>query len=316
MSEIPLISICIPAYKNIGFLRRLLDSIIIQTFRNFEVVVTDDSPNLEINDLCETYTGQFAISYFRNDRPLGSPDNWNAAVREASGEWIKIMHDDDWFSGEHSLEEFARSIDGNPGSSFIFAAYRDIFLDEDRSREVFVNPYRFKAFLRNQTVLFARNIIGPPSVTIYKKEKGVIFDPKLRWLVDIEFYIRYLNGANPVYINKLLVNVGLGDEQVTRDCFRLRAVEIPENFLLLNKVGVQNLKNIMVYDAWWRLMRNLEIKDSEDISGSGYSGEIPSVILSMINWQKKIPLSLLKNGIFSKSLMFFHYILHINRIPS
>jgi glycosyltransferase involved in cell wall biosynthesis len=44
----PLISICIPAYKRTEFLQRLLDSIDIQTFKNFEVIVTDDSPGNDV----------------------------------------------------------------------------------------------------------------------------------------------------------------------------------------------------------------------------------------------------------------------------
>lgn len=316
MAENPLISICIPAYKNIGFLKRLLDSVAIQTFRNFEVVVTDDSPDHEIKDLCETYNRQFPIRFFSNKPPLGSPENWNEAIRRSEGEWIKIMHDDDWFADEDSLEEFVRAIGRNPDASFIFSAYRDIFLNGNRSRDMYLSPGRYKAFLKNRTVLFARNIVGPPSVILYKKEGNIFFDRTIKWVVDIDFYIQYLRGRKSAYIGKILINVGLGDQQVTRDCFRLRPVEIPENFYLLNKVGVSNLVNWHVYDAWWRLMRNLEIRHKDDITGSGYKGPIPAIVLSMISWQRKVPLSLLRIGPFSKMAMFIHYIFHYNRIAS
>ena len=138
----------------------------------------------------------------------------------------------------------------------------------------------------------------------------------MKWVVDIEFYFRYLKGENPFYINKVLVNVGLGKEQVTQDCFRLRPVEIPENFYLLNKVGVGNLRNIRVYDAFWRLMRNLEIRDKEEIPASGYPGEIPAAVLSMIRWQRVLPLRLWKIGILSKTGMFLNYIFHYHKIPA
>jgi glycosyltransferase involved in cell wall biosynthesis len=311
-----LISICIPAYKNIEFLQRLLDSISMQLFRDFEVIVADDSPDGSVGRLCEEYAGRFTLHYFRNEQPLGTPENWNEAVRKASGQWIKIMHDDDWFPDAGSLGEFARAIAGNPGSSFIFTAYRDVFLDEGRTREMFVAASWYKAFLRNTTVLFSRNIVGPPSVILYKKDRGIYFDRTVKWVVDIEFYIRYLQGETPVYINKILVNVGLGKAQVTRDCFRLRPVESPENFYLLNKVGVRNLRNIRVYDAFWRLMRNLEIRHKEEIPASGYSGEIPAVILSMIRWQRLLPLRLWKIGILSKTGMFLNYIFQYPKIPA
>jgi len=317
-----LISICIPAYKRTEFLERLLGSIARQIFRNFEVIVTDDSPDQEVKTLCEKYEGQFQLRYFRNARALGSPENWNEAIRRSEGAWIKVMHDDDWFADEDSLGYFAAAIARRPEKKerdlpcFIFSAYRDVFLDEDRSRNMFLPPARYKAFLKNNTVLFASNIIGPPSVILYKKEGDIFFDRTVKWVVDIDFYIRYLSGRRPVYIDKILVNVGMGSHQVTRDCFRLRPVEIPENFYLLNKVGVANLKNILVYDAWWRLMRNLEIRSPEEISGSGYTGAVPPVILSMIAWQKIIPLRLLRIGGISKAYMLLHYLTHYNLVSS
>lgn len=311
-----LISICIPAYKNVQFLQRLLDSIAIQLFRDFEVIVTDDSPDQSAGELCAEYAGKFPLRYFRNEQPLGTPENWNEAIRKATGGWIKIMHDDDWFSDEHSLEEFARAIAANPGSSFIFTAYRDIFLDEDRSREMFVAPKQFRSFLRNKTVLFGRNIVGPPSVILYRKEGDPYFDKTVKWVVDIEFYIRYLKEGTPVYIDKILVNVGLGKAQVTQDCFRQRPVEIPENFYLLNKVGVRNLRNIRVYDAFWRLMRNLEIRQKEEIEETGYRGGIPAAVLSMIRWQRLLPFRLWKIGGLSKTGMFLNYLFNYQKIPA
>ncbi|HXB93284.1 MAG TPA: glycosyltransferase [Puia sp.] len=315
MTEAPLISVCIPAYKNIGFLRRLLDSIAIQTFRDFEVVVTDDSPDETVGQLCTEYVSRFRMHYFRNAAPLGTPENWNEAVRKARGEWIKIMHDDDWFAAEDSLAEYAAAISGHPETNFIFSAYRDVFLDEGRQREMFLPRRRFKTFLRNKSVLFARNIIGAPSVVLYKRLPSVEFDPNIKWVVDIDFYIRYLGARQPVYIDRILVNVGLGKMQVTQDC-RRPEIEIPENFYLLGKVGNHNLRNILVYDAWWRLMRNLEVRKMEDISGSGYHGPIAPAIRSMVSWQRLLPQRFWKFGILSKTGMFLNYLANYYRIPA
>lgn len=314
MASSPLISICIPAYKNTDFLKRLLDSIDAQLFRDFEVVVSDDSPDLAVKDLCGTYQSRFPLHYHRNERSLGTPENWNEAARRASGQWIKIMHDDDWFADERSLSYFEEAIRMHPEASFFFAAYRDIFLEEGRSREMFASSYRYKAFIKEHATLFSRNIVGPPSVVLYRSNPTQQYDPRVKWVVDIDFYMQYLKSSTPVYIRKILINVGLGSQQVTKDCFGLRPVEIPENFYLLNKVGVAKLKNWLVYDAWWRLMRNLEIRRPEEIREAGYAGEIPPVILSMLKWQRPWPKSLLQIGVFSKTVMFLHYIFHYNRI--
>ncbi|HEY4935407.1 MAG TPA: glycosyltransferase, partial [Puia sp.] len=63
MGEAPFISICIPAYQRSGYLRRLLDSIEIQTFHRFEVIITDDSPGSELQDLVENHPLHPMIRY-------------------------------------------------------------------------------------------------------------------------------------------------------------------------------------------------------------------------------------------------------------
>jgi glycosyltransferase involved in cell wall biosynthesis len=313
----PLISICIPAFKNTDFLARLLDSITIQRFRDFEVVVTDDSPDEAVGALCRDYETRIPLRYYRNDRQLGTPENWNEGVRKASGQWIKIMHDDDWFSDDGSLEKFAMAVVMHPEAGLIFSAYRDVFLDEGRERLMFVPKRRYRAFLRDPAVLFSRNIIGPPSVVMFRRSLPVQFDRAVKWVVDIDFYIRALAGKmKPYYIGEVLINVGLGRQQVTMDCKRQRVVEIPENFYLLNKVGYAALGNVLVYDAWWRLMRNLEIRQREDITEAGYEGPVPPVILSMVRWQRLLPFRFWRMGFLSKTAMLLHYLVHRNNIAA
>ena len=302
------LSICIPAYKRTEFLERLLNSISKQDFKNFEVIVTDDSSDGTVERLCFEFKRSFEIRYFKNPVTLGTPENWNESIRHAKGEWIKIMHDDDWFSDKNSLSKFVNAISKNPKINFLFSAFEDQYLDEKVSKKVRANPFRLWQLFHNPVTLLSSNVIGPPSVTIYKRDMGLEYDKKLKWLVDIDFYIRFLDGSKGIYLNKILIQVGLGKEQVTQDCFRQRIIEIPENFYLLNKIGIRQLRNILIYDAWWRLIRNLEIKDLAEIRESGYGGTIHEIIVRIVNRQRKIPKSLLKIGLYSKSLMFLQYL--------
>lgn len=313
MSNQPLISICIPAYKRIDYIRRLLDSIDRQSFRDFEVIITDDSPDTALQTLCETCSSNYPLTYYRNRSPLGTPENWNEAIRRSNGQWIKMMHDDDWFSDEHSLEYFARAVADNPEAGFIFSAYRNVQIEGGGAEDIFVRSARYRSLLKKRVILFSGNIIGPPSVVLHRRSP-LLYDNKIKWLVDVDFYIRFLETNRPVYINRILINVGMGDQQVTRESFRRRTIEIPENFYLLNKLGPVILKDLRIYDAWWRLIRNLEIRQVSAIVESGYDGDIPEVVLSMLRWQSKVPRSLLKNGFFSKPLMLLCYIFSFNKI--
>lgn len=309
----PLISVCIPAYKRISFLERLLDSIDIQSFRDFEVVVTDDSPDGQVQALCEKYTGRFPLFYYRHATPLGTPENWNDGIRYAGGKWIKLMHDDDWFVDGSSLQGFADAIASNKGD-FYFSAYNNVHLDTGRTEFVALNKGRMKAFLKEPATLFSRNIIGPPSVILHRNDRHFFYDNTTKWVVDIDFYIRRLAVEKISHIDRPLINVGVSDQQVTVDCKGNRKVQLPENFYLLYKIGTRCLRNVLVYDAWWRLVRNLELQYESEIREAGYEGPVHPVILSMIHWQQKIPRSVLTTGVCSKAIMFLHFLLHRSKI--
>ena len=306
----PLISICIPTYKRLQFLRRLLDSIAVQSFKDFEVVITDDSPDNIVQNLCEEYKHLFAIFYSKNAVPLGTPKNWNEAIRRSKGEWIKLMHDDDWFAERGALTEFAHALQRNASISFFYSAYINVF-ENGEEKTVYASSLRRKNLLQNPATLFSKNIIGPPSVTLVRNDGTHWYDERMKWVVDIDYYIRYLRDARPFYIDVPLIKVGIHQNQVTQESFRVATVEIPENFELLNKVGVQNLKNILIYDAWWRLLRNLRITSLSQIRESGYDGHVNGAIQSMVSWQSRLPWRILKMGWFSKMVMFLHY--SINR---
>ncbi|MBS1730966.1 MAG: glycosyltransferase family 2 protein [Bacteroidetes bacterium] len=305
MSKVPEISICIPAYKRVHFLQRLLDSIEKQIFKEFEVVITDDSPDDQVQNLVDRYSGKFVLRYFKNEKPLGTPANWNACIDKASGEWIKIMHDDDWFSHENSLQTFAAHIQGK--EKFIFCNY--VSIDEEKNLELkstISSSWKTRIRLEPYT-LYAKNLIGPPSVTMIHKSLMQHFDPSLKWLVDIDFYISVLSKETQYFhIPESLINIGLSGSQVTNTCFLNPAVELPEGLRLLEKNGVEKLKNIWVYDAWWRLFRNMHIQDEETLN-KFVPQKWPSTLIAMLKDQQRYSSGLLKNGFFSKLMMFFSY---------
>lgn len=302
----PFLSICIPAYKKTHYLERLLISIAAQTFTDFEVIVTDDSPDDSVKHLCEQYSSSFALRYFKNEAVMGSPENWNEAIRKAEGQWIKMMHDDDWFASRIALEIFCDAIRSHPSKAFFFCSYYNV-PENGQTRPVVLKLHK-QFFLSNPIHLLSENVIGPPSVSIYKNVRGGTFDKGLKWLVDIDFYIRYLQKQKSFYINQCLINIGISSEQVTRSAFGVARVEIPEHFHVLNKLGRHCLKNIVIYDTFWRLMRNLNIKKEEAIKEAGYSGVIPDEIKMQLKFQSKVSNKLLHQGLFSKMLMAACYI--------
>src|SRR6185503_4160236 len=109
MSE-PLISICIPSYKKPRYVVRCLESIIKQDYKFVEVIISDDSPGEDIKQAIEPFTKSLDIKYFHNDQSLGSPKNWNAALDKAAGEFLLLLHQDDWFHADNALSLFKTAL--------------------------------------------------------------------------------------------------------------------------------------------------------------------------------------------------------------
>ncbi|RXK62230.1 glycosyltransferase family 2 protein [Lacibacter luteus] len=310
MSSSPLISICIPAYKNVVYLERLFQSIQSQTFQDYEVVVTDDSPDDAVGKLIDQYRPSLPISYYRNATPLGSPANWNAAIAHATGRWIKIMHDDDWFADEHSLAVFANAT-MQTKAVFIFSGFVNVQLETGEQQSFVLSSSQEQMLRRNPLYLFRTNYVGHPSTTLIKNELKQWFDESIKWVVDFEFYIRVLREHSFYAVKQPLIHIGIGSEQITKASFRKREVELPENFYLLHKLGAQALSYFFVYDYYWRLMRNLKIKTTVELEEYVQLHHVPAVIKSMISWQQKLGVDALKKyGAYSKICMSIHYALH------
>lgn len=307
MNREPVISICIPAYRRVEYLKRLLDSIEQQDFKLFEVVVTDDSPDDSVNSLCQSYSSRLPLFYYRNPQALGTPENWNEGIRKARGAWIKLMHDDDFFLYPGALGVFAREAE-KAKTGFIFSAYRNVTAAGEISPPVQLVPFRKQALVKQPLTLLSRNVIGPPSVTLVRNQKTWWYDKRMKWLVDMDFYIQVLQQASFCYINTPLIGIGVHENQVTRVSSLNPEVEIPEHLLIVEKYGLDGFRNLLFYDAYWRLFRNLGFRSEEDIRNYSGGKLIPVVLQRMIRFQGKIPLGVLKIGIFSKLLMLVSYL--------
>jgi glycosyltransferase involved in cell wall biosynthesis len=307
MGDTPFISICIPAYRRKENLKRLLDSIETQNFHHFEVVITDDSPDDELRNLIEFHPLGNKIRYFKNENTLGSPENWNRGLKMARAEWIKIMHDDDWFTGPESLHIFTEAIKKGT-SAFYFSAYTNVY-PEGHLKTVRLGSNRLSVLSQFPEILFVSNRIGPPSAVLFKKEASIFFDNRMKWLVDIDFYIRYLKSFGPPqYIPEKLIFIGIDKSQITNTSFGNPGIEIPERFMLGEKLDETTIKHLSIFDAWWRFIRNLKIRDVSQIRQFGYQHAIPAFIPPMIEMQNKISAGLLRIGFISKMCMFFCYL--------
>lgn len=304
MAKSPLISICIPAYQRAEYLRRLLESICTQNFSDFEVLITDDSYDDSVKALVDQFSDVLPLRYIKNPYSLGTPANWNAAIKYARGEWIKLMHDDDWFASTDALSLFAQA--SKSDVRFIFSDYENRYEDRrDDIEKVALSRAWKRRILDEPMTLLAYNVIGPPSVTMIHASVKEEYDDRLKWRVDMEYYIRILKQERSYYfIYKPLINVGISHSQVTQSCLYKPFIELPEAKVLLEKHGIRVLRNVWVYDAWWRLLRNMRILFPDQL---GEFGEWPEAILALQKDLARPPFNLTRFGLVSKALMYLSY---------
>ena len=306
MDQQPLLSICIPTYNRLPFLQRLLESIAVQQFTDFEVIVTDDSTTDAVEQFINKQTFRFPLQYIRNQQQLGTPCNWMEGMKYASGYWIKIMHDDDWFSSADSLKVFAEHI--NEKVDCIFSGY-SIYTEKTKLlKNQTISTSRFETIQTTPYLLFAKNELGPPSVLLFRSSMNELYDPSFKWLVDLEAYIRMMLRYKALYIQQPLITMSRNDTQVTNDVFRNAAVEIKEALMYYQKLGAATHAQLYTYDAWWRLLRNLSIRSKEQLVSYADGMTVPEFLLQMLKFQQKIPLALLKIGVASKLLMSYSFL--------
>jgi glycosyltransferase involved in cell wall biosynthesis len=303
-----LISICIPTYNSGEKLDRLLGSIRIQTFKDYEIVISDDSNNNGVKDIINTKYSGLKIRYFKNEKALGTPANWNNAVAKSVGDWVKLMHHDDWFNFENSLQLFVDAIVLNKNAKLIFCSYSNLNLDNGNKYDVIASKFDIILLKKNYLNLF-KNFIGNPSCTmVHSSLKPYEYDVRIKWFIDFDFYLWFFQkDKNFIYITKPLITFAIHKQQVTAAVKNNPAVEIPESFLLYQKYGINILKNIFTYDFFWRMYRNLELKNLEELENYlGRKNNYPA-ISNLINTQGSIKKSYLKKGFISKLLMLYAY---------
>lgn len=92
----PLVTVVIPAYNQARFLGETLDSVLCQTYRNFEIVVVNDASTDNTEEVVRGYQDP-RIRYMAHDSNKGLPATRNTGIRAARGEFVMLLDADDLF---------------------------------------------------------------------------------------------------------------------------------------------------------------------------------------------------------------------------
>ena len=92
--SIPVVSVCIPTYRAADHLAATIDSVLTQTFADFELVVVDDNSPDRTAEIVGGYRDS-RLRYLQNPANLGPEGNWNRCLGEARGRYFKLLPQDD-----------------------------------------------------------------------------------------------------------------------------------------------------------------------------------------------------------------------------
>lgn len=229
----PLVSVCIPTYKQVVFLRKCLQSVIEQDFTDYELIISDDTPDDTVKQVVYDLLKDKAFRYVKNSPSLGSPANWNKAVAEAKGNYIKVLHHDDFFIHPYSLRYMVEQIQAQ-NADFLCCETKVWYPATDFSRIHTITPKQNNRLRKDIDFLFFKNCIGAPSATIYRNDPFIRYDERLVWLVDVNFYITYIKAHKQfTFLKQPLICTVQGTEtQVTGTVIRDRDIQVKEYVLV------------------------------------------------------------------------------------
>ena len=207
-----MISITIPTYEMNGsgkvFLEKSLEFISKQTFKLFEVVVSDHSISDEIEKICDKFNF-LDIKYIKNQESRGSSSsNLNNAILNAKYNIIKFLMQDEFLYDENILYKISKIFEDD---SVNWVASSCINGTDINNHLYIINPHY------NNDIIKGNNTIGSPScVTIRKTEDVILFDSDYIWLMDCDYYKRmYDRFGEPFYLNDSYVFITHHNDQLT-----------------------------------------------------------------------------------------------------
>lgn len=300
-----LVSICIPAYENLPFLKRLLDSILIQDYPEIEIIISDDSAGEDIKNAIALYADKLAVKYFKNTPALKTPANWNQALDKASGDLLMLIHQDDWLNSTDAISTYVKVFEQNPQIDFAFC--RSMAFNKDNAAAMLAHNRKIleKLSVHPESLLLG-NVIGPPSNVMLRKKVSLRYVVPFIWLVDVEYYIRLIQkGYKYYFIDEPLISVGVHDQQTTAFVHQNKEIILKEHLLLAIEQGSALFSDLRIYDLYWRILRNYGIRSIDQLKVLGIAvDKMPIQLKQLLNFQRKFPVSVLKNGVASKVLMF------------
>lgn len=191
----PLISVIIPTHNRADLLPRAVMSVLKQTFTDFEAIIVDDASDDDTEAVVKQI-GDNRVRYIRHTHNLGGPAARNTGIREARGEYIAFLDDDD----EYFPNKLAITLQAlNGASDKTGLAYSKV-------RYIGYFDKVLLPYIGKSGNIFLDMLGGPmfhTSSTLIKKKFIVFYDETLPRYQDVDFHLRILEKAEAVFADQI-----------------------------------------------------------------------------------------------------------------
>jgi glycosyltransferase involved in cell wall biosynthesis len=212
----PCVSICLPVYNGANYLSQALESVLAQTFDDFELLVANDCSTDETLSIIENYAiKDNRILAWTNDANLGLFGNYNACIKRAKGKYIKLFAHDDILQA-NALERLVSVLDEHQNVSLVSSArgWIDAFGQEVKVEsgieKKLTNPFASSTLLSGTEVaisIFTEmiNWLGEPSSQMFRAEYiGGGFDESFKQVGDLDYNLRLLERGDYYFLSDQL----------------------------------------------------------------------------------------------------------------
>jgi glycosyltransferase involved in cell wall biosynthesis len=228
----PTVSVCIPTYNGAAYIERTIRSVLAQSWADFELVVCDDSSTDGTLDLVRGVSDP-RLRVVAGDR-VGPGANFQRAASEARGMYVKLLCQDDVLYPQ-CLEHQVAAIEGGARSGVVLVACRRDIVDDDDRILMHARGWHGAAGVvsgdvaRRAIVRAGTNLIGEPSAVLCSRvafERAGGFDPALAYLIDLDAWMRVLDGAALVYLPEALCTFRVSQQSWSAELRRSQAREM------------------------------------------------------------------------------------------
>lgn len=209
------VSIIVPVYNCEKYLKRCIESVINQTYKDWELILIDDGSTDKSYDICLEYKKKYKniIALHQDNKGVGEARNYG--IEKAIGKYCMFIDGDDYIEQE-TLNILSNEIKKNDYQIIFYGNYNYIF-SHDRYIRIGENKYKEYEFNNNEEFkkiyieLFNKFLVNQVWNKIYKKsfidEIGISFPKEMNYSEDIIFNIKlYKNLKKGKVLNKSLYN--------------------------------------------------------------------------------------------------------------